>query len=76
MSPQLTIHCSYPNTSLPPTCVTFRISPRYGISDAAEAHDRFLSMMREHEKFEVETDEVGELALGFLSETVVRVMVE
>ena len=27
MSPQLTIHCSYPNTSLPPTCVTFRISP-------------------------------------------------
>ena len=53
----------------------FRLSPRYGIRNAREAHDWFLSMMREHEEFEVETDEAGELALALWSETVTRVMV-
>lgn len=74
--PQLTVCCTYPNTSLPPTCITFRLSPRYAIHSAREAHDWFLSMMREHEEFEVETDEAGELALGFGSETVRQVVVE
>ncbi len=34
------------------------------------------SMMGEHEEFEVETDEVGELAMPFWSETVRSVVVE
>ena len=41
-----------------------------------EAHDWFLDMMREHEEFEVETDEPGEPPLSFWSETVRGVMVE
>ena len=63
--PQLTIHCTFPNSSLAPTCVTFRISPCYGFVNAAEAHDWFLAMMQEHEEFEVETDEPGERGWGF-----------
>ena len=35
-----------------------------------------LEMMREHEEFEVETDEPGEPPLSFWSETVRGVMVE
>ena len=45
------------------------------LHSAAEAYDWFLGMMREHEEFEVVTDEAGELALGFWSETVRRVLV-
>ena len=63
MVPVLTVHCTYPGTELPPTCVTFGLSRQYGIHTASEAHDWFLRMMREHEEFEVETDESGEEAM-------------
>ena len=46
----------------------------YGIRTAREAHDWFLAMMREHEEFEVETDEPGEWAVPFCSETVSDVL--
>ena len=59
-----------------PTCVSFCLSPRYGIRTAREAHDWFLRMMQQHEEFEVETDEPGEPPLPFWSETVWRVVVE
>ena len=49
---------------MPPTEVTFGLSPRYGIHTAREAHDWFLEMMREHEEFEVETDKPGPLDPG------------
>ena len=58
-TPRLTVRCEYPDTPLPPTEVTFGLSPSYGIHTAREAHDRFLSLMREHEEFEVETDRAG-----------------
>ena len=32
-----------------PTCVSFRLSPRYGIYSARGAHDWFLRMMQGHE---------------------------
>ena len=64
------------NSSLEPTCVSFRLSPRYGIDSARDAHDWFLYMMQEHEEFEVETDQAGEWLVPFCSETVKRVMVE
>ncbi len=75
-TPRLTIRCEYPDTDLPPTKVTFRLSPSYGLTTAHEAHDWFLRMMREHEEFEVETDGAGELPMPFWSETVRRVVVE
>ena len=75
-NPRLTVRCEYPNTDLPPTEVTFRLSPSYGIHDAREAHDWFLGMMRVHGEFVVETDEPGEPPLSFSSETVRGVMVE
>jgi len=53
---------------------SFRLSPSYGLLTAREAHDWFLSLMREHEKFEVETDVAGELAMPSWSETVRRVV--
>ena len=53
-----------------PTYVSFRISPLYGIRTAREAHDWFLAMMQQHEEFEVETDEAGELPVPFCSDTV------
>ena len=53
-----------------PTCVSFRLSPRYGIHTARDAHDWFLAMMREHEEFEVETDQPGEWPMPFWSKTV------
>ena len=64
-----------PDTDLPPTELTFRLSSSYGILTALEAHDWFLSLMREHEEFEVETDQAGELPMSFWSETVRRVVV-
>ncbi len=75
-SPRLTVRCEYPDTGVAPTEVCFRLSPRYGIHTARDAHDWFLLMMREHEEFEVETDRAGELPLPFCSETVRRVVVE
>ena len=59
-----------------PTQVSFTLSPSYGIHDAREAHDWFLSMMREHEEFEVETHRAEELPMPFWSETVRQVVVE
>ncbi len=75
-TPRLTIRCEYPDTDMPPTEVTFGLSPFYGIHTALEAHDWFLSLMREHEEFEVETDRAGEPPLSFWSETVRGVVVE
>ena len=40
------------------------------------AHDLLVGMMREHEEFEVETDQAGEPPMPFWSETVRRVAVE
>ena len=74
-NPRLTIRCEYPDTDMPPTEVTFRLSPRYGLLTALEAHDWFLEMMHEHEEFEVERDRAGEQPLSFWSETVRGVMV-
>ena len=75
-APRLTVRCEYPDTDMPPTEVTFRLSPSYGLLTAREAHDWFLSLMREHEEFEVETDVAGEPPLSFWTETVRGVMVE
>ncbi len=72
--PWLTIRCEYPDNYLEPTCVSFRLSPSYGIRTAREAHDWFLRMMQEHEEFEVVTDEPGEWPMPFWSETVRRVV--
>ncbi len=63
-------------STLPPTEVSFRLSPSYGLLTALEAHEWFLGMMRVHEEFEVETDRAGEWPLSFWSETVRGVMVE
>ena len=38
-----------------------------------EAHQWFLSLMREHEEFEVETDRAGEPPMPFCSDMPVRV---
>ena len=57
------------------TSVPFSLSPRSGIHTAREAHHWFLSMMREHEEFEVETDRAGEWPVPFSSDTVRRVVV-
>ena len=75
-NPRLTIRCEYPGSDSPPDEVSFRLSPRYGIHNAREAHDWFLRMMHAHEEFEVSTDEAGELTMPFWSETVRRVRVE
>ena len=68
--------CVYPDMSSPPSEVSFRLSPFYGLLTAREAHDWFLCMMREHVEFEVETDKAGEWPVPFCSETVRRVVVE
>ena len=39
--PRLTIRWEYPDTDMPPTEVTFRLSPSYGLHTAREAHDWF-----------------------------------
>ena len=75
-TPRLTVRCDYPDSSMEPTCVSFRLSPPYGIHMARKAHDWFLRMMGEHEEFEVETDRVGQMPMPFCSETVRRVRVE
>ncbi len=49
-TPRLTIRCEYPDTDMPPTEVTFRLSPSYGLLTAHEANEWFLEMMREHEE--------------------------
>ena len=72
----LTIRCEYPDTDMPPTIVTFGLSPSYGLHNARDAHDWFLCMMREHEEFEVETDVPGEWPVPVCTETVRRVVVE
>ncbi len=74
--PRLTVRCEYPDTDLPPTEVTFRLSPSYGPTTGHEAHDWFLDMMRNCEEFVVETDKVGEAPMPFWSETVRSVVVE
>ena len=75
-TPRLTVRCEYPDDSSPPSEVSFRLSPSYGLLTAREAHDWFLHMMHDHEEFEVETDRAGELPIPFWSETVRRVVVE
>ncbi len=50
-TPRLTVRCEYPDESSPPSEVSFRLSPSYGIHTAREAHDWFLSLMRENEEF-------------------------
>ena len=75
-TPRLTIRCEYPDKSSPPTEVSFRLSPSYGLITAHEAHEWFIDMMHQHEEFEVETDRAGEASLSFWSETVRGVMVE
>ena len=75
-TPRLPVRCEYPDTSMSPTVVTFGPSPRYGLSTARDTHEWFISMMQEHEEFEVETDRAGELPMPFGSETVRRVVVE
>ena len=75
-TPRLTIRCEYPDTDMPPSEVTFGLSPSYGLTTAHEANEWFIDMMYEHEEFEVETDEPGEPPLLFWTETVRGVMVE
>ena len=75
-APCLTVRCEYPDESSPPSEVSFRLSPSYGLLTARDAHDWFLGLMREHEEFEVETDRAGEWPMPFWSETVRRVIVE
>ena len=75
-TPRLTVRCEYPDTDMPPTEVTFRLSPSYGFHTALEAHDWFIEMMAENDEFEVETNVAGELPMPFWSETVRRVVVE
>ncbi len=75
-TPRLTVHCKYPDDDLAPTVVSFTLSPSYGLLTAREAHEWFLSMLEEHQEFEVETDRDGELPVPFWSETVRRVVVE
>ena len=73
-TPRLRVRCEYPDQ--PPTGVTFRLSPSYGLTTGHEANEWFIDMMYDYEEFEVETDEPGELPLSFWTETVRGVMVE
>ena len=75
-TPHLTVRCEYPGSDSPPSEVSFRLSPRYGLHTAREVHDWFLAMLRNCEEFEVETDEPGEWPVPFCSETVRQVVVE
>jgi len=74
LTPRLTVHCEYPDDGLAPTVVSFRLSPSYGLLTATDAHNWFVSMLEEHEEFEVETDKAGEAPMPFWSETVRRVV--
>ena len=73
---RLTIRCEYPDTDMPPTEVTFGLSPSYGLTTGHEANEWFIDMLHDYEEFEVETDRAGEPPLSFWSETVRGVMVE
>ncbi len=75
-TPRLTILCEYPDTDMPPTEVTFGLSPSYGLHTAHEANEWFIDMMHDYEEFEVETDEPGVPPLSFWTETVRGVIVE
>ena len=76
-SPRLTVRYDYTDTPLQHTVeVAFRLSPSYGIWTVDDAHGWFRRMMREHEEFEVETDEAGALPLSFWSQRVRQVVVE
>ena len=75
-TPRLTVLCVYPDMSSPPSEVSFRLSPSYGLTTGHEANEWFIDMLHDHEEFEVETDEPGEPPLSFSSETVLGVMVE
>ncbi len=77
-NPRITIciRCEYPETGSVPTEVCFRLSPHYGIHNALEAHDWFLSLMQSNEEFEVETDVPGEWPVPFSSDTIRRVVEE
>jgi len=74
-TPHLTIRCEYPDTDLPPTEVTFRLSPSYRLTTGHEVNEWFIDMLRDHEVFEVETDVAGEPPLSFWGETVRRMVV-
>ncbi len=75
-TPRLIVRCEYPDPGLAPTVVSFRLSPSYGLLTATDAHNWFLSMLEEHEEFEVETDKPGEWPVPFWSESVRQVVVE
>ena len=75
-TPRLTIRCEYPDTDMPPTEVTFRLSPSYGLTTGHEVNEWFIKMMYQYEEFEVETDRAGEPPLSFWTETIRGVMVE
>ncbi len=75
-TPRLTVLCVYPDMSSPPSEVTFRLSPSYGLLTARDVHDCFLQMLQSNEEFEVMTDVAGEWPVPFCSETVRRVVVE
>ena len=75
-APRPTVRCEYDDTDMPPTEVTFGLSPSYGLITAHETHEWFLDMMREHEEFEVMTDKPGEWPVPFCSGTVRWVVVE
>ena len=74
-APRLTVRCEYPDTDMPPTVVTFRLSPSYGLTTGHEVNEWFIEMMYWHEEFEVKTDVAGE-APSFWSETVRTVVAE
>ena len=76
MKGRLTVLCVYPDMSSPPSEVSFRLSPSYGLTTGHEANEWFIDMMYDYEEFVVETDEPGEPPLSFCSETVLGVMVE
>ncbi len=38
-TPRLTVRCENPDTDMPPTEVTFRLSPTYGLTAGHEAHE-------------------------------------
>ena len=44
-TPRLTIRCEYPDTDLPPTEVTFRLSPSYGLTTGHQVNEWFIEMM-------------------------------
>jgi len=75
-TPRLTIRCEYPDTDMPPTEVTFRLSPSYGLTTGHEANEWFIDMLHDYEEFEVETHEPGEPPLSFWTETIRGVMVK